>query len=78
MKFVRNSRFDLSGNSFFRVFRMNVLDKFFPVGNFSLGIGLKPGLVLLFLHWFGRPLFWLLIRFEPYLHRLYLKLGRNR
>ena len=76
MKFLRTSRFDITGNSFFRVLRFSLLNKLVPTGNYRLGTGLRPGLTLLFLHWFGRPLFRILIHYEPQLHRLYLKLKR--
>lgn len=77
MKRVRTPRYDLNGNSFFRVFRFNMINKVIPLGNFRQGTGFKPALVLLFLHWFGRPLFRVLIHYEPQLHRLYQKLKRH-
>ena len=76
MKYLRTSRFDITGNSFFRVLRFSLLNKLVPTGNYRLGTGLRPGLTLLFLHWLGRPLFRILIHYEPQLHRLYLKLKR--
>jgi hypothetical protein len=78
MRAPRTQNFDISGNSFFRVFRINLLDKFIPLGNLRQGIGMKPGLVLLFLHWFGRPLFRLLIRYELQMHRLHQMLSRKQ
>lgn len=78
MRTIRTSKFDISGNSFFRVFKSNILNKLIAVGKFRMGTGFKPGLVLLFLHWFGRPLFRMLIHFEPYLHRLYQKIRRQK
>jgi len=77
MKPIRTSRYDIAGNGFFRVFRINLMNIFVPLGNFKRGAGLKPSLVLLFLHWFGRPLFQVLIRYERYLHKLYLKIKRH-
>ena len=77
MNKVRNSRFDISGNSFFRVMRFNLINKLFPSGNYRMGTGLRPGMTLLFLHWFGRSLFRLFIRYEPQLHRLYQKLKKR-
>lgn len=73
MKTLRTSRYDIEGNGFFRVFRFNILDKFFPIGNLRGGTGLKPALVLLCLHWFGKPVFKILIRYEQQLHKIYLK-----
>lgn len=77
MKNVRTPKYDLTGNGFFRVFRFNMLNKVIPTGNFRQGTGFKPALILLFLHWFGRPLFRVLIRYEAQLHRLYQKLKKN-
>jgi hypothetical protein len=77
MKPIRTSRFDIAGNGFFRVFRFNLLNSIVPLGVSGRGTGLKAGLVLLFLHWFGRPLFYILIRYERYLHRFYLKFKKN-
>ncbi len=77
MPLLRTNDYDVTGNSFFRVLRFNLLNKLVPTGNYRLGTGLKPGLVLLFLHWFGRPLFRILIRYEPQLHRLYRKIKRQ-
>lgn len=77
MKPLRTAHYDIEGNSFFRVFRFNVLNKLIPIGNYKTGTGMKAGLVLLCLHWFGKPLFKVLVRFEPYLHKIYLKLGRK-
>jgi hypothetical protein len=78
MRAPRTQNFDISGSSFFRVFRINLLNKVMPLGNLGGGIGLKPGLVILFLHWFGRPLFRLLIRYEPQMHRLHQRLSGKR
>ena len=76
MKNLKTSRYDITGNSFFRVLRFNVFNKVVPTGNYRMGTGLRPGMTLLLLHWFGRPLFRLLIRYEPQLHRLYQKLKK--
>lgn len=75
---VRNNSHDISGNRFFRVIRLNLFNKLFATGNYRHGTGFKPGLVLLILHWFGRPLFRILIRYEPYLHRIYQSIGNIR
>lgn len=77
MKNLKTPRYDITGNSFFRVLRFNLLNKVAPTGNYRRGTGLRPGMTLLFLHWFGRPLFRLLIRYEPHLHRLHQKLKRH-
>ncbi len=74
---VRNSRFDISGDGFFRVLRFNLVNKLLPTGNYRMGTGLRPGLTLLFLHWFGKPLFRILIHYEPYLHRIYQRFRKQ-
>ena len=77
MSKLRTLKYDISGNTMLRVLRFNLLNKLVPIGNYRLGTGLKPGLVLLLLHWFGRPLFTVLIRYEPQLHRLYQRFRKN-
>lgn len=77
MKTLRTSHYDIQGNNFFRVFRLNLLNVLVPIGNFGAGTGLKSGLVLLCLHWFGKPAFKILVRFEPHLHRLYLRIRKT-
>ena len=76
MSKVKNSRFDISGNSFIRVMRFSFVNTLLPTGNYRMGAGLRPGVTLLLLHWFGRPLFKVLIHYEPYLHRIYQKLKK--
>lgn len=71
MRKVNSPRFDISGNSFFRVLRFNLVNTLIPTGNYRMGTGLRPGLTLLILHWFGRPMFRFLIHYEPHLHRIY-------
>jgi hypothetical protein len=74
---LKTSNHDLTGNRFPRVFRLNVLDRFVPLGILRGGTGLKPALVLLFLHRCGRPLFTILIRCERQVHRLEQLLSRR-
>ena len=71
MTTLRTSQHDIKGNSFFRVVRLNALNKIIPLGNYRHGVGLRPALVLLIVHNFGRPIFNLLVRHEHRLHRLY-------
>ncbi len=78
MRTLRNSRHDIEGNGFWRVFRLNVLNKVLALGNYRFGIGLRPALVLMVLHYLGRPVFSLLIRYEPQFHRLYQILRKER
>lgn len=78
MRTLRNSRHDLAGNNFWRVLQLNFLNKVLPLGNYRFGIGLRPALVLLVLHYIGRPVFSLLIRYEPQFHRLYQIMKKRR
>ena len=68
---VLNRRYDLTGNSIFRVFRYQLLAKFIPMGNYRGGPGLKCMLVLGVVHYFGKPLFGLLARYERQAQVLY-------
>ena len=56
---VMNRRYELSGQGIMRQLRMWVRMKTSVLGNFDTGPGLKNLLTLAFLHWLGRPLFWL-------------------
>lgn len=78
MKKVFTSRYDIAGNSFFRVTKLGILNKLFIVGNFKHGVGLRPACTLLILHYCGKPLFCILTRFERYFHRLYQILGKEK
>lgn len=74
---LRTGQHDVRGNNFFRVVRLNALNKILPLGNYRHGVGLRPALVLLVLHNLGKPIFMLLIRHEQRLHRFY-QLIRNK
>ena len=63
--------YDLSGNGILRVFRQQVTAKFIPMGNYRGGAGLKCLLVFSVLHYLGKPIFLVLIRFERQLSWLY-------
>lgn len=66
-----SSLYDLTGNSILRVFRQQVTAKFIPMGNYRGGAGLKCLLVFSVLHYLGKPIFLVLIRFERQLSWLY-------
>ncbi|HBI15674.1 MAG TPA: hypothetical protein DDY20_09205 [Desulfobulbaceae bacterium] len=68
---VLNNRNDLAGNSVLRVFRHQLLARFLPLGNYRGGAGLKCLVIFSVLHYVGRPLFRVLVRFERQLHCLY-------
>lgn len=78
MKKAFNARFDITGNELSRVMKTTSVARFFPLGNFGGGPGLKCMLVLMLVHYFGRPVFWLLTKHEDKLHRVYQKIrGRG-
>ena len=54
-----NHRYELAGQSVLRQLGMWVRMKTSVLGNFDTGPGLKNLLTLAFLHWLGRPLFWM-------------------
>ncbi len=54
---VFNRRYEIVGNSILRQSIMWFRMKTSILGNFDTGPGLKNLLTLLFLHWFGKPLF---------------------
>ena len=56
---VMNRRYELAGQGILRQLRMWARMKTSVLGNFDTGPGLKNLLTLAFLHWLGRPLFWL-------------------
>lgn len=66
-----NKRFDLTGNSVLRVFRHQLLARCLPLGNYRGGAGMKCLVIFSVLHYLGRPLFLVLVRFERQLHSLY-------
>ncbi len=68
---VLDKRFGLTGNSTARVLRHYLLSRCIPMGNAVGGPGIKPLLVLLLLHYAGRPIFWLVVRFERQVLFLY-------
>lgn len=78
MRKLRTSGHDIAGNSFLRTTRLNLLNKILPLGNYGSGVGLRPALILLVLHYVSRPIFTLLIRYEPQFHRLYQIVRKGR
>lgn len=78
MRKLRTSGHDIGGHRFLRTFRLNMLNKLIPLGDYRFGTGLRPALVLLVLHYASRPIFSLLIRYEPQFHRLYQIIRKGR
>lgn len=68
---VLNRHCDLTGNTVLRVFRHQLLARCLPLGNYRGGAGMKCLVIFSVLHYFGRPLFRVLVRFERQLHSLY-------
>ncbi len=77
MKTLFNKRFDISGNEMSRVVKLNLLSRIFPLGNFSGGPGGRPSLVLFIVHYFGKPVFRILISQEDRVHQIYTKIRRR-
>ena len=70
MRRLLTPKYDIAGNSFYRVFKLCCLNKIVPIGNFKHGPGLKASLVLLLLHYLGKPIYMLSTRYERYVHNL--------
>lgn len=67
MRRVVNRRFELSGNSHFRLLKLSLIGKFVPVGNLRGGPGVRCLAVLSLLHYCGYPLYYVRARYG---HRL--------
>jgi hypothetical protein len=65
------SRCDLAGNEILRVCQHQITAKCVPMGSYKGGAGFKCLAVFTVLHYFGAPIFYVLIRFERQLHGLY-------
>lgn len=76
MKRIFTKSFDLEGIEHFRVMRLTMMSKIFPLGNFTTGPGGKCLLVLAFLHYLGRPCFWIYTRYEEQLYPLLQRVKR--
>ena len=70
-KHVLNKRLDLTGNSVMRILAHQLLARCIPLGNYRGGAGFKCLVIFVVLHYAGKPLFQVLIRFERQLHSLY-------
>jgi hypothetical protein len=57
-----NKRYDIKGLEILRLLKIALLSKFVPMGNFRGGPGGRCLVVLIFLHYFGYPLYYILIR----------------
>ncbi|MDY0350820.1 MAG: hypothetical protein RBR09_06155 [Desulfobulbaceae bacterium] len=62
---------DVTGNPILRVFRHQLLARCLPLGNYRGGAGFRCLVIFSLLHYLGRPLFGVLIRYERQLNALY-------
>ncbi len=74
MRKICNRNFDLEGNEFSRVASTYVKSKILPMGSFGSGPGPRCLIVLTLLHYFSMPVYWLLVRREDEMRRVYHKL----
>lgn len=70
------TRFDIEGSESLRVTRTLAMSKIVPLGSFDTGPDARCLVVLTILHYFGRPLFWLFVRQEQRMRRVYHLLKR--
>lgn len=68
---VLNKRCDITGSPILRVFRHQLLAWCLPLGNYRGGAGIRCLVIFSLLHYAGRPLFTILIRYERQLNALY-------
>lgn len=72
-----NKRYDLEGLEISRLTKMAMWGKYVPMGNFHGGPGGRCLVVLIFLHYFGYPLYLVLARYghrQNLLRRIVVKL----
>lgn len=74
MKKIFNTKYDLEGSESLRVSKTYFLSRFIPLGSFGTGPDLRCLLVITVLHYFSRPVFWLLVRNEETMLRIFNKL----
>lgn len=70
-KRVLSRRCDVAGNPLPRLIRHQLTARFIPLGNYRGGAGLRCLAILAVLHYLGRTLFPVLVRFERQLAGLY-------
>lgn len=70
-KKIMSRGYDLTSNPISRVFWHSLRSRCIPMGNYRGGAGLKCLVILSVTHYFGRPIFWCITRFEPQMARLY-------
>lgn len=78
MKTVLNKRFELQGNSHFRLLRLAIFQRIIPIGNLRGGPGVRCLVILTILHYLGYPLYALNFRYGHRLGRLKALLNKFR
>jgi hypothetical protein len=76
MRKTFNKNFDIEGNEFFRVCRTFIRSKIVPLGSFGSGPGIRCLLVLTVLHYFSAPIYYVFVRKEDAIRKVYLRLKR--
>jgi hypothetical protein len=74
-KTVMSNRYDLAGNGINRVGKHYLLSKMTRIGNFGGGPGIKTMMMALFMHFFAKPMGWMLVFFEPQLRKVFARLS---
>lgn len=72
-----NRRYDISNNGILRLIKHLIINRFSLVGNIFGNPGVKYLLVLVVLHYFGRPLYWFASRWERPFRFLLSRLRRS-
>jgi hypothetical protein len=67
MKTILTNKFELQGNSHYRLLRLAVFARFIPIGNLRGGPGVRCLIVLTLLHYCGYPVYFVHARYG---HRL--------
>lgn len=78
MQKVTNHRLECGRGDILRTGRLALLDGWVPLGNMAGGPGWRCLAVLTVLHYLGKPLFFVLIRYESQLTALYRRLKQSR
>ncbi len=77
-KKLMSKGYDLTSNPMHRVFRHYLLSRFIPMGVYRGGAGLKCLLVFFITNVFGRPMYYLKVRFERQVSALYVLKNKFR
>lgn len=76
MKRLFTTNYDIQGAESLRVSKTYFMSRFIPLGSFGTGPDLRCLLVITVLHYFSRPVFWLLVRREQTMLRIFNKFRR--